>query len=117
MTNQLQSDLYNEIMEEIRLSWDSHDPFGSVMEWQFAIAEVLKFDCDHNVPDFRTFATEPEDTYNVETLRAYQPDGIRDEDWPRDRWAEYAAYIEALTSILAVLGRYREWCRVWGRDY
>lgn len=110
--------LYTQIMEEIRLSWDSHDPFGSVMEWIFPVCEVLAFDCDYWAPGFRTVATEPEeDSYQVEVLRAFQPDGFQDEDWPRDRWAEYDAYTETLQRVLTVLGRYRDFCELWGRDY
>lgn len=101
------SDLYKEIMGEIRLCWDEYDNFGSVQEWRFAICEVLAFDCDVWVPEFHTFATEPEDTYQIESLRYYQPEGIRAEDWPHHMWSAYAAYIEALRAVLRVLDRYR----------
>jgi hypothetical protein len=112
------SDMYKEIMGEIRLNWDDHDPFGSVQEWRFAICEVLAFDCDHWVPGFRTVASEPEpDNWAVDALRYYQPEGIRDNDWPHDMWSMYATYIEALTDALVILDRLRSWCDVWGRTY
>jgi len=102
------SDVYKEIMDEIKLNWDEYDNFASVQEWRFALCEVLAFDCDVWMPEFRTCATEPEDTYAVETLRAYQPDGIRGNDWPHDMWRTYTDYIESLTAVLKVLDRYRE---------
>lgn len=111
-------DYYTEIMGEIRLSWDDHDPFGSVQEWRFAIAEVLAFDCDVWLPDFRTCATDVEpDNHAVESIRWYEPEGIRADDWPHEMWREYTAFIEALTRVMVILDRVREWCRVWDRTY
>lgn len=113
------SDMHREIMGEIRLAWDSEDSFGSVQEWRFAICEVLAFDCGVWMPGFKTYAKEPEDTYAVEVLRAYEPDGIRADDWAREIWNDCDAYIQALTYILRVLDRYRDWCGtlVWDTEY
>lgn len=102
------SDMHREIMSEIRLAWDGCDTFGSVQEWRFALCEVLAFDCDVWMPGFKTYAKEPEDTYAVEVLRAYEPDGIRADDWAREDWGRFTAYIETLTGILQILDRYRE---------
>jgi hypothetical protein len=102
MTNHLQCDGYNDLMNEIRLSWDSGDPFGSVQEWRLALCEVLAFDYDLWVPDFRTCATEPEpDNYAVEAIRSSFAD------------------TDDMQTVLTVLDRFREWLRpeIFDREY
>jgi hypothetical protein len=109
--NALESDGYNEIMAGVRESFDPGDPFASVQEWRFAICELLLFGFGHLVPGFRTVATDPEDTYAIEHMRALyviQDDSINQKYWH---------YEDDMKRVLVMLDRYREWLRIAGKDY
>jgi hypothetical protein len=96
---------YEALMEEVRLTWDPHDPFASGCEWRFALTEVLHFDHGEHVPDYSPGAvTEPEaHSYAVEAVR--------------DLLKYHETTTEDLRAVLGVLNRHREWLRILGRDY
>lgn len=103
MTNRLEYPGYNALMDGLRQTWDSHDPYGSVQEWRFALCEVLYFDLGEYVPEFNPgYATEPEDSWAVDVTRECIQEG---------------ADVADLQSVLEVLDRYRVWVGLAGRDY
>lgn len=100
-----------DIRDMVKATYDPCDKFAWVQSWRFAICEVLLFDWGTCVPGFRTVAIEPEDSTEVECLRAlyaFEGDSI-----PPDHW-----YVEDdLLHALKVLDRYRNWLAIAGEDY
>ena len=108
----LTDEMYRGIRAEIVLT-DTYDPFEWVQSWRFAICDVLLHDWGYLAPGFRTVATEPEDTYEVEILRTFYAFEDEGQSIPREYWGVE----DALKTMLTVLDRYRVWVGIAGEDY
>ena len=96
----------NPVLIEARIHHDPYDEFAWVQDWRFAIAQFLT-DAGEFVPDFRG-SDDIRDDFAYEQLEMLYPEA-RDHIYKRET-AE-------LTYALRILGRYREWLRIAGRDY
>jgi hypothetical protein len=98
------TDGYNAIMEEVRLSWDEGEPFGSCMGWHFAIAHILHHGEDAPVEwEFR------------------HGDGCSGINYEEDMIIYHLIHrdvsAEDMINVGNVLARYRVWLGLAGKDY
>ena len=67
------------LINEVKISWDSGDPYGSAMAWQFACADVLHFEREGEPSDWQFSPgamSEPDESYEADILRDYDADNI-----------------------------------------
>lgn len=75
----MQRDGWAGLINEVKISWDSGDPYGSAMAWQFACADILHFERDGEPVEWQFSpgaSREPEETYEADILRDYDADNI-----------------------------------------
>lgn len=67
-----------ELREHFQISYDSYDPYGSCMEWLFAVCDYITFDTEESVPLEWHFKPSifgaDKDNYSYQTLKELEID-------------------------------------------
>ncbi len=110
--NKRESAGYNDIMASVRMG-DFHDPWGTVMGWLFAIAEVAYKRFGELLPAYR-----PSYILDGMTYRAWV-DQLDDSETTEILGLVLSGFVDFddLERSYEILGRYADWVELAGRSY